>query len=211
VNDRIRAPQVRLVGADGQQIGIVSIQDAMQRAQDLDLDLVEVAPQANPPVCRIMDYGKFKYERDVRQKEARKRQVRVEVKEMKMRPKIDPHDYATKKGHIERFLKTGARVKVTIMFRGREMAHTELGRKLLDRLTEDLKELATVDAYPKLDGRNMIMVVAPTRRPATKTSPADAPEAGPDEGANGEAAASASAAEEAKPSEPATVGEGAGE
>ena len=164
MNDRIRAPQVRLVGADGQQIGIVSIQDAMQRAQDLDLDLVEVAPQANPPVCRIMDYGKFKYERDVRQKEARKRQVRVEVKEMKMRPKIDPHDYATKKGHIVRFLNQGARVKVTIMFRGREMAHTELGRKLLDRLTEDLQELATVENYPKLDGRNMVMVLAPVKR-----------------------------------------------
>src|SRR2546427_12135681 len=128
----------------------------MQRAQDLDLDLVEVAPRASPPVCRIMDYGKFKYERDVRQKEARKRQVRVEVKEMKMRPKIDPHDYATKKGHIERFLKQGARVKVTIMFRGREMAHTELGRKLLDRPPADPPELATVDAYPKLDGRSVL-------------------------------------------------------
>src|SRR3989475_12158665 len=142
----------------------------MQRAQDLDLDLVEVAPQASPPVCRIMDYGKFKYERDVRQKEARKRQVRVEVKEMKMRPKIDPHDYATKKGHIERFLKQGARVKVTIMFRGREMAHTELGRKLLDRLTGDLQELATVETYPKLDGRNMVMVLAPVKRPVVKAS-----------------------------------------
>jgi translation initiation factor IF-3 len=165
VNDRIRAPQVRLVGSDGQQIGIVSIQDALRRAQELDLDLVEVAPQANPPVCRIMDYGKFKYERDVRQKEARKKQARVEVKEIKMRPKIDPHDYGTKKGHVVRFLNQGARVKVTIMFRGREMAHTELGRKLLDRLTEDLKELATVDSYPKLDGRNMVMVMAPTKRP----------------------------------------------
>jgi translation initiation factor IF-3 len=172
VNDRIRAPEVRLVGADGQQIGIVSIQDALKRAQDLDLDLVEVAPQANPPVCRIMDYGKFKYERDVRQKEARKRQAHVEVKEIKMRPKIDPHDYGIKKGHVIRFLNHGARVKVTIMFRGREMAHTELGRKLLDRLTEDLKELATVDAYPKLDGRNMIMVVAPIRRQAVKTAAA---------------------------------------
>src|SRR5207253_8701806 len=140
-NDRIRAPRVRLVGPDGSQIGIVSIQDLIRRAQDLDLDLVEVAPNAEPPVCRIMDYGKFKYERDIRQKEARKHQARVEVKEMKMRPKIDPHDYGTKKGHIERFLKTGARVKVTIMFRGREMAHTELGRKLLDRLTGDLQEL----------------------------------------------------------------------
>jgi translation initiation factor IF-3 len=166
VNDRIRAPQVRLVGSDGQQIGIVSIQEALRQAQELDLDLVEVAPQANPPVCRIMDYGKFKYERDVRQKEARKKQARVEVKEIKMRPKIDPHDYGTKKGHVVRFLNQGARVKVTIMFRGREMAHTELGRKLLDRLTEDLKELATVENYPKLDGRNMVMVMAPTKRPA---------------------------------------------
>jgi translation initiation factor IF-3 len=156
------------VGADGQQIGIVSIQEAIRRAQELDLDLVGVAPQANPPVCRIMDYGKFKYERDVRQKEARKKQARVEVKEMKMRPKIDPHDYATKKGHIERFLKQGARVKVTIMFRGREMAHTELGRRLLDRLTEDLQELATVESYPKLDGRNMVMVLAPVKRAAAR-------------------------------------------
>ena len=172
MNDRIRAPQVRLVGPDGSQIGIVSIQEALGRAQELDLDLVEVAPTANPPVCRIMDYGKFKYERDVRQKEARKRQVRVEVKEMKMRPKIDPHDYATKKGHIERFLKAGARVKVTIMFRGREMAHTELGRKLLDRLTEDLKELATVDTFPKLDGRNMVMLFAPLKRPERTARPA---------------------------------------
>jgi translation initiation factor IF-3 len=206
VNDRIRAPQVRLVGADGQQIGIVSIQDALQRAQELDLDLVEVAPQADPPVCRIMDYGKFKYERDVRQKEARKRQVRVEVKEMKMRPKIDPHDYRTKKGHIERFLKTGARVKVTIMFRGREMAHTELGRKLLDRLTEDLKELATVDTYPKLDGRNMVMVMAPIRHAVARVSSPVEPA-----GAKPEAATAEEANGEAKPTEPARVGEGAGE
>jgi translation initiation factor IF-3 len=171
VNDRIRAPQVRLVGPDGSQIGIVTIQEALRRAQELDLDLVEVAPMASPPVCRIMDYGKFKYERDVRQKEARKRQVRVEVKEMKMRPKIDPHDYATKKGHIERFLKAGAKVKVTIMFRGREMAHTELGRRLLDRLTEDLRELATVESFPKLDGRNMVMLFSPIRRPERVARP----------------------------------------
>jgi translation initiation factor IF-3 len=166
VNDRIRAPEVRLVGADGDQIGIVTIDDAMKRARDLDLDLVEVAPQANPPVCRIMDFGKYKYERDVRQKEARKKQQRVEVKEIKMRPKIDPHDYGTKKGHVIRFLAANARVKITIMFRGREMAHTELGRKLLDRLTEDLKELGTVESYPKLDGRNMVMVMAPAKRQA---------------------------------------------
>jgi translation initiation factor IF-3 len=158
------------VGPDGAQIGIVSTQDALRRAQELDLDLVEVAPQANPPVCRIMDYGKFKYERDIRQKEARKKQARIEVKEIKFRPKIDPHDYATKKGHVERFLKAGSRVKVTIMFRGREMAHTELGRRILDRLVEDLKDVAVVDAAPKQDGRNMVMVIAPTKKhPAEKT------------------------------------------
>ena len=148
-------------------------------AQDLDLDLVEVAPQANPPVARIMDYGKYKYERDIRQKEARKKQSKIEVKEIKFRPKIDPHDYATKKGHVVRFLTAGARVKVTIMFRGREMAHTELGRKILDRLVEDLTDLAVVEAAPKQDGRNMIMVIAPTKKPPMKAeSPAksDAPQ-----------------------------------
>jgi len=126
---------------------------------------VEVAPQAKPPVARIMDYGKYKYERDVRQKEARKRQARVEVKEIKFRPKIDTHDYETKKGHVVRFLTAGNKVKVTIMFRGREMAHTELGRKILDRLVGDLDELAQVEQMPKLDGRNMVMVISPTRKP----------------------------------------------
>jgi translation initiation factor IF-3 len=115
-----------------------------------------------------MDYGKFKYERDIRQKEARKKQARVEVKEIKFRPKIDPHDYATKKGHVVRFLGTGARVKVTIMFRGREMAHTDLGRKILDRLVADLGDTATVEAQPKQDGRNMVMVIAPTKKPEPK-------------------------------------------
>jgi translation initiation factor IF-3 len=155
---------VRLVGPDGAQIGIVSTEDALRQARELDLDLVEVAPAASPPVCRIMDYGKYKYERDIRQKEARKKQSRIEVKEIKFRPKIDPHDYETKKGHVIRFLKAGSRVKITIMFRGREMAHTELGRKILDRLVEDLKELATVDSAPKQDGRNMIMVIAPVKK-----------------------------------------------
>jgi translation initiation factor IF-3 len=157
-----------LVGPDGQQIGIVSSSEALRQAQELDLDLVEVAPQANPPVCRIMDYGKYKYERAVRQKEARKKQTRVEVKEIKFRPKIDRHDYETKKGHVIRFLSAGARVKVTIMFRGREMAHTELGTKILDRLVQDLEGLANVEVMPKLDGRNMTMVIAPTKRPAVK-------------------------------------------
>ena len=156
----------------------MKVQDALQRAQDLDLDLVEVAPQAQPPVCRIMDYGKFKYERAVQEKEARKRQARVEVKQIKMRPKIDPHDYGIKKGHVIRFLKAGARVKVTIMFRGREMAHTELGRKLLDRLTGDLQELATVESYPKLDGRNMVMVIAPVKKQEAPKPPRAARDSG---------------------------------
>ena len=165
------------MGADGSQIGIVSTQEALRQAQELDLDLVEVAPQATPPVCRIMDYGKYKYERDIRQKEARKKQSRIDVKEIKFRPKIDPHDYATKKGYVVRFLKAGQRVKITIMFRGREMAHTELGRKILDRLVEDLADMAVVDAAPKQDGRNMIMVVAPTKKieraePAPDEAPA---------------------------------------
>jgi translation initiation factor IF-3 len=152
-----------LVGADGSQIGIVSTQEALRQAQELDLDLVEVAPQANPPVARIMDYGKFKYERDIRQKEARKKQARVEVKEIKFRPKIDRHDYATKKGHVVRFLGTGARVKVTIMFRGREMAHPERGEQLLNRLAEELGELAVVEQRPQQDGRNMVMMLAPSK------------------------------------------------
>ena len=144
----------------------MSIQDALTRARDSELDLVEVAPQANPPVARIMDYGKYKYERGMRQKEARKKQQRIEVKEIKFRPKIDRHDYETKKGHVIRFLNAGARVKVTIMFRGREMAHTELGSRILDRLVEDLDGLANVDQPAKLDGRNMIMVLAPTKKPS---------------------------------------------
>jgi translation initiation factor IF-3 len=161
------------VGSDGAQIGIVSVDEALRRAQEADLDLVEVAPQANPPVCRIMDYGKYKYERAMRQKEARKKQARVEVKEIKFRPKIDRHDYETKKGHVIRFLNAGARVKVTIMFRGREMAHTELGSRILDRLVEDLDGLATVDQPAKLDGRNMVMVIAPTRKPPNREARAE--------------------------------------
>jgi len=152
------------VGADGEQIGVVTTQDALRQARDLDLDLVEVAPQADPPVCRIMDYGKYKYERDVKLKEARKKQSRTGLKEIKFRPKIDPHDYATKKGHVTRFLSAGNKVKITIMFRGREMAHTELGRKILDRLVGDLGELAIVEAMPKQEGRNMIMVIGPNKR-----------------------------------------------
>jgi translation initiation factor IF-3 len=154
---------VRLVGADGEQIGVIDTREALRQARELDLDLVEVAPQATPPVCRIMDYGKFKYERDVRQKEARRKQSRSGLKEIKFRPKIDPHDYATKKGHVVRFLKGGNKVKVTIMFRGREMAHTQLGRKILDRLVADLGEAIVVESMPKQEGRNMIMVISPNK------------------------------------------------
>ncbi len=152
------------MGADGEQIGVVTTQDAIRQARDLDLDLVEVAPQADPPVARIMDYGKYKYERDVRQKEARRKQSRSGLKEIKFRPKIDPHDYATKKGHVERFLRGGNKVKVTIMFRGREMAHTDLGRKILDRLVVDLGGMVVVESMPKQEGRNMIMVISPNKR-----------------------------------------------
>ena len=146
------------------QIGVVETRDALSQARALDLDLVEVAPQADPPVCRIMDYGKYKYEQDVKLKEARKKQSRTGLKEIKFRPKIDPHDYATKKGHVTRFLSAGNKVKITIMFRGREMAHTELGRKILDRLVVDLGELAIVESMPKQEGRNMIMVIGPNKR-----------------------------------------------
>ncbi len=152
------------MGADGSQIGVVPTQEALRQARELDLDLVEVAPQADPPVCRIMDYGKYKYERDIRQKEARKKQSRVEVKEIKFRPKIDRHDYATKRGHVERFLRAGAKVKITIMFRGREMAHTDLGRKILDQLVEELGDGIVLESPPKQEGRNMVMVIGPSKK-----------------------------------------------
>jgi translation initiation factor IF-3 len=187
-----------LVGADGEQIGIVPVKDALDRAAAADLDLVEVAPQAVPPVCRIMDYGKYKYERGMREKEARKKQSRIEVKEIKFRPKIDRHDYETKKGHVVRFLNAGARVKVTIMFRGREMAHTELGQRILDRLVADLDGLASVEQSSKLDGRNMVMVVAPTKKPAPKVRPAKHPR--PEQEAEEPVAVEAS-----QPAEPAEV------
>jgi len=170
INDAIRVPQIRLIGADGEQIGIKSTDEALKYAWDMNLDLVEVAPDAKPPVCRVMDYSKYKYEQEQKAKLARKHQSTITIKEIKLRPKIDPHDYGTKKGHVERFLKSGARVKITIMFRGREMAHTELGRKLLDRLTADLQELATVETYPKLDGRNMEMVFTPLKRVVARAS-----------------------------------------
>jgi len=152
---------VRLIDATGEQLGIKPIEEAQRIALEQDLDLVEVAPQASPPVCKIMDYSKFCYEQEQKQKAARKKQSIIVVKEMKMRPKIDIHDYDTKKKHVVRFLQQGNKVKVTIMFRGREMTHTELGLNLLNKLAEELAEMATVEARPRLDGRNMTMVLAP--------------------------------------------------
>jgi len=166
INERIRVPEVRLVGPAGEQVGIVAINDALALAQEADLDLVEVAPTARPPVCKLMDYGKFKYESALKARESRKNQTQTVIKEIKLRPKIDPHDYGTKKGHVERFLKQGDKVKVTIMFRGREQSRPELGHRLLQRLAEDVQELGFVEAQAKLDGRNMIMVIGPHKRKA---------------------------------------------
>jgi translation initiation factor IF-3 len=152
------------VGPAGEQVGIVSITDALRLAQEADLDLVEVAPTARPPVCKLMDYGKFKYESALKARESRKNQAQTVIKEIKLRPKIDPHDYGTKKGHVERFLRQGDKVKVTIMFRGREQSRPELGYRLLQQLAGDVEELGFVEAQPKQDGRNMIMVIGPHRR-----------------------------------------------
>src|SRR5947209_4500259 len=164
INDRIRVPEVRLVGPAGEQVGIVRIEDALRLAQESDLDLVEVAPMERPPVCRLMDYGKFKYEQAQKLREARRNQAHTVIKEMKLRPKIDPHDYETKKGHVVRFLKAGDKVKVTIMFRGREQSRPEVGFRLLQRLAEDVAELGFVEFAPKQDGRNMIMVLGPHKK-----------------------------------------------
>ncbi|WP_051992205.1 translation initiation factor IF-3 [Mobilicoccus pelagius] len=166
INDRIRVPQVRLVGPNGEQVGIVKIEEALRLAGEVDLDLVEVAPMANPPVCKLMDFGKFKYEADIKARESRKNQVNTVIKEIKLRPKIDPHDYGTKKGHVERFLNAGDKVKVTIMFRGREQSRPELGYRLLQRLAEDVADIGFVESAPKQDGRNMIMVLGPTKKKA---------------------------------------------
>jgi translation initiation factor IF-3 len=195
INDAIRVPQVRLIGADGEQIGIKSTDEALKYAWDKNLDLVEVAPDAKPPVCRVMDYSKYKYEQEQKAKLARKHQSTITIKEIKLRPKIDPHDYATKKGHVIRFLKNRDKVKVTIMFRGREMTHPERGRVLLLRLAEEVQDLGIVESAPLQDGRNMVMMLAPhknvlapaaggegspqTEQPKAGTSAAPAPAEAP--------------------------------
>jgi translation initiation factor IF-3 len=166
INDRIRVPEVRLVGPNGEQVGIVRLEDALRLAEEADLDLVEVAPMARPPVAKLMDYGKFKYESAVKDREARKNQTQTVIKEMKLRPKIDKHDYETKKGHVVRFLKEGDKVKITIMFRGREQSRPEMGARLLQKLAEDVVDLGFVESSPKLDGRNMIMVLGPLKKKA---------------------------------------------
>jgi translation initiation factor IF-3 len=163
INERIRVPEVRLIGDDGAQIGVMKTEDALQYALERDLDLVEVAPEARPPVCRVLDYSKYKYEQAQKQKAARKHQQQITIREIKFRPKIAEHDYSTKKGHVERFLRHKDKVKITIMFRGREVTHPERGVMILDRLAEELSELAVVEQRPIQDGRNMTMMLGPSK------------------------------------------------
>lgn len=163
------------MGADGEQLGVMSIETARRMAAEQELDLVEVAPTGRPPVCKLMDYSKFKYEQAIKAKEARRKQSLVVLKEMKLRPKIDAHDYETKKGHVERFLKQGHKVKVTIMFRGREMAHTDLGLRLLQRLATDIQDIAQIDSPARQDGRNMIAVFSPRKSGAPSSGKGAAP------------------------------------
>jgi len=173
INDSIRVPRVRLIDDDGSQLGIKTTDEAREYAYGKNLDLVEVAAQADPPVAKIMDYGKFKYAEEQKAKQARKHQSQIHVKEIKLRPKIGIHDYNTKKGHVERFLNQRAKVKVTIMFRGRETTHPERGRDLLLRLAEDVKEIGAIESQPLLDGRNMVMVLGPTKNAGVRRDAED--------------------------------------
>src|SRR5437899_6098608 len=178
INERIRVPEVRLIDDEGNQVGVLKIADALNFAHERDLDLVEVAPEARPPVCRVLDYSKYKYEQEQKAKAARRHQKQVTVREMKMRPKIATNDYETKKGHVVRFLKGQDRVKITIMFRGREMTHPERGEQLLMRLAGDVAEHGVIEQRPSQDGRNMTMVLAPVKAKAEDgAAPADAGEA----------------------------------
>nr|WP_315899528.1 translation initiation factor IF-3 [Roseovarius atlanticus] len=164
MNDKIRVPEIRLIGADGENVGVVTPERAMGMAEEAGLDLVEISPNANPPVCKIMDYGKYKYEQQKRESEARKKQKVIEVKEVKFRPNTDTHDYDVKMRNVFRFLENGDKVKITLRFRGREMAHQDLGRDLLQRVAEDIKEIGKVENMPKMEGRQMIMIIAPGAR-----------------------------------------------
>lgn len=164
LNGEIKCPRVRLIGADGEQVGIVASREALQIAYDADLDLVEISPQAEPPVCRIMDYGKFKFEEAKRQQIAKKKQKQIQVKEVKFRPGTDQGDYQVKLRNLTRFLEGGDKAKITVRFRGREMAHRELGMELLKRIEKDLDELAVVEQFPKMEGRQMVMVMSPRKK-----------------------------------------------
>ena len=198
INEMIRVPQVRLIGDDGNQIGVVPRDEALRIAQERDLDLVEVAPDARPPVCRILDYSKYKYEQEQKQKAARRHQKQVHVREIKLRPKIATNDYETKKGHVRRFLDADNKVKVTIMFRGREMAHPERGEALLMRLAEDVQDLGVIEQRPNQDGRNMTMMLGPVKKketPAEKPADTPAPEQAEAPAAQAEAPAPAEQAE----------------
>nr|WP_268750751.1 translation initiation factor IF-3 [Curtobacterium sp. S6] len=166
MNDRIRVPEVRLVGPSGEQVGIVRVEDALRLARESDLDLVEVAPSAKPPVCKLMDFGKYKYEAAVKARESRRNQTNTVLKEIRFRLKIDSHDYETKVGHAKRFLAAGDKVKAMIQFRGREQQRPEMGVRLLERMADDLAEVGTVESNPRQDGRNMVMVIGPLRNKA---------------------------------------------
>ena len=164
INDRIRTPEIRLIGYTGEQVGVVDIDTALKMADEVGLDLVEIAPEANPPVCKIMDFGKYKYEVAQKAREARQNQTHIVVKEVRLTPKIETHDYVTKRNQVEKFLKGGDKVKVTMKFRGREQTRPEMGYKLVQRLAEDVAEFAFVEFAPKQEGRNMTMVLGPTKK-----------------------------------------------
>jgi translation initiation factor IF-3 len=194
INERIRVPEVRVIGEDGNQIGVMRTDEALRHAQQRDLDLVEVAPDARPPVCRILDYSKYKYEQSQKQKQARKHQQQITIREIKFRPKIAEQDYATKKRHVERFLRHKDKVKITIMFRGREVTHPERGVMILDRLADELSELAVVEQRPVQDGRNMTMLLGPSKAVLSGTLDS---EDGSASAANGSSDQSAESAESA--------------
>lgn len=163
INDRIRAPEIRLIGAEGENVGVVTPERGMELADEAGLDLVEISPNASPPVCKIMDFGKYKYETQKRESEARKKQKIIEVKEVKFRPNTDTHDYDVKMRNVTRFLEAGDKVKVTLRFRGREMAHQNLGRELLERVADDIQELGKIENMPKMEGRQMVMMIGPVK------------------------------------------------
>lgn len=213
INERIRVPEVRLIDESGKQVGVMKTDKALSYAQSRDLDLVEVAPEARPPVCRVLDYSKYKYEQAQKAKQARKHQTSINVREIKFRPKIAEHDYATKKGHVERFLRHKDKVKVTIMFRGREVTHPERGTMILERLAEDLSELCQIDQRPQQDGRNMTMLLSPSKAVLAGTLGEDGESAGADspaasaDGDGSAAAAEAEAPEAATPEDTSSDGD----